>query len=57
MNFHVFFLLGQQNMSMVSLSKRTPQNAPTKKPSDKANNLDLLNILQNLHALGNSGDR
>jgi hypothetical protein len=56
MNFHVFFLPGQQNMYMVSLSKRTPQNAPTKKPSHKANNLDLLNIRQNLHALGNSGD-
>jgi hypothetical protein len=56
MNFHVFFLPGQQNMYMVSLSKRTPQNAPTKKPSHKANNLDLLNIQQNLHALGNSGD-
>jgi hypothetical protein len=55
MNFHIFFLPGQQNMYMASLSKHTPQNAPTKKSNHKENNLDLLNIQQNLHTLGNRG--
>jgi hypothetical protein len=55
MNFHIFFLPGQENMSMVSLTKRTPQNAPTKKPNHKENNLDLINIQRNLHTIGNSG--